>query len=108
MEVRRIKFERTGGFTGMRIAADIEPGDLPEEQARTLLELLDDLDFNEIPEHIISQSGADQFTYSVTVETQKWEHTVITGDESAPEKMHDLLELLNRLARKQMRRKDRD
>lgn len=108
MEVRRIKFERTGGFAGMRIAADIEPHDLPEEQAHTLLELLDDMDFNEIPEHIASDSGADQFTYSITVETQKWEHTVVTGDASAPEKMHALLEILNRLARKQMRRKQSD
>ena len=38
----------------MRIAADIEPDDLPEEQARTLLELLDDMDFNEIPEQLKS------------------------------------------------------
>lgn len=108
MEVQKIKFERTGGFTGMRIAADIEPADLPEDQARTLLELLDDMDFNELPEHFAGQPGADQFTYAITVETTKWEHTVVTGDASAPEKMHDLLELLNRLARKQMRRKPSD
>ena len=43
----------------------------------------------------------DQFTYTITVETKKWEHTVITGDTSAPEKMQELLELLNRLARNQ-------
>lgn len=108
MEVQRIKFERTGGFAGMRIAADITPHDLPEEQARTLMELLDDLDFNELPEHIASGPGADQFTYSITIETAKWEHTVVTGDTSASEKMHELLEILNRVARKQMRRKRSD
>lgn len=108
MEVQQIKFERTGGFAGMRIAADIEPDDLPEEQARTLMELLDNIDFNELPEHIASNSGADQFTYSITVKTTKWEHTIVTGDASASDEMHELLELLNRLARKQMRRKDND
>jgi hypothetical protein len=108
MEVQQIKFERTGGFAGMRIAADIEPDDLPEDQARTLVELLDDMDFNELPEHIESKPGADQFTYSITVKTKKWEHTVVTGDASAPEKMHELLELLNRLARKRMRRQSSD
>lgn len=108
MEVQQIKFERTGGFAGMRIAADIEPDDLPEEQARTLMELLDNIDFNELPEHIASNTGADQFTYSITVKTTKWEHTIVTGDASASDEMHELLELLNRLARKQMRRKDND
>jgi hypothetical protein len=106
MEVQRIKYERTGGFTGMRIAADIEPNDLPEEQARILLDLLDDMDFNELPDHLTgTSSAADQFTYTVTVETKKWEHTVITGDSAVPEKMHELLELLNRLARKKMMKK---
>jgi hypothetical protein len=108
MQVQRIKFERTGGFAGMRVAADIEPDDLPEDQARTLLEMLDDMDFNELPAHIAGNSGADQFTYTITVETAKWEHTVVTGDVSAPEKMQELLDILNQVARRQMRRKPSD
>ena len=108
MDIQRIKFERTGGFAGMRIAADIEPRDLPDDEARTLTDLLDDMDFNELPEQLVSGAGADQFTYAITVETTKWEHTVITGDATAPEKMHELLELLNQVARKQMRRKSDD
>ncbi len=103
MEVQRIKYERTGGFTGMRIAADIEPDRLPEDQARTLLDLLDDMDFNELPEQMMDDA-ADQFTYTITVETKKWEHTVMTGDASASEKMQELLGILNRLARKHMKR----
>jgi hypothetical protein len=108
MEVRRIKFERTGGFAGMRIAAEFEPQDLPEDQARALLELLDDMDFNELPEQLVGDPGADQFTYTITVETPKWSHTVVTGDTSAADKMRELLEMLNQLARKRMRKQDRD
>jgi hypothetical protein len=104
MEVQRIKYERTGGFAGMRIAADIETDDLPEDQARTLMELLDDLDFNELPEQLTNNSAVDQFTYTITVETRKWEHTVITGDSTSSDKMQELLEMLNRLARKNMRK----
>jgi len=100
MEVERIKFERTGGFAGMTIARDLKLDDLSDEQAHTLLDLLDDLDFEELPEKMIdSESMPDQFTYTITVETQRGEHTVITGDASAPEKMQELLQLLNRLAR---------
>ena len=100
MEVERIKFERTGGFAGMTIARDLKMDDLSDEQARTLLELLDELDFNELPEQMTdAKSMPDQFTYVITVETKKWAHTVVTGDASAPEKMQELLQLLNRLAR---------
>ncbi|HZM20643.1 MAG TPA: protealysin inhibitor emfourin [Anaerolineales bacterium] len=105
MDIERIKYERTGGFTGMRIAADIEPNDLPEEQAQTLLDLLDDLDFPELPEFLTGDSSMpDQFTYTITVESQEWKHTVVTSDESAPEKMQELLQILNRIARKKIRK----
>jgi hypothetical protein len=102
MQVERIKFERTGGFAGMRIATDLKLDDLPDEQAQSLSELLDDLDFEELPEQMINKdSMPDQFTYKITVQTEEGEHTVVTGDSSAPEKMQELLQLLNRLARKQ-------
>lgn len=99
MQVERIKFERTGGFAGMTIAKDLRLEDLPDDQANTILELLDDMDFGELPEQMLDESGPDQFTYTITVKTKKWEHTVVTGDASAPEKMQELLQLLNRLAR---------
>ena len=63
MHLERIKFERTGGFAGMRIARDLTLDDLSEEQAHTLLELLDDLDFEELPEQMTGEeSMPDQFT----------------------------------------------
>lgn len=100
MQVERIKFERSGGFAGMTIARDLKLDDLSDEQAETLMELLDDLDFEELPESMLSTEGLpDQFTYKITVETQRGQHTVVTGEASAPEKMQELLQLLNRLAR---------
>jgi hypothetical protein len=100
MHVERIKFERTGGFAGMRIARDLKLDDLPDEQADSIMELLEDLDFEELPEQLKNEKAMpDQFTYTITVETKKGEHTVVTGDASAPEKMQELLRLLDRLAR---------
>lgn len=99
MHVERIKFERSGGFAGMRLSTDLKLDDLPDEQAKSIVELLDDLDFDELPEQMLDESGPDQFTYTITVETKDGEHTVVTGDASAPEKMQELLQLLNRLAR---------
>jgi len=105
MKVERIQFERTGGFAGIRFAADFKPDDLPDEQSRELFDLLDDLDFDELPEKMLDDGTvADGFTYSITVETKKRIHTVITGESPAPEKMQELLQLLNRIARNQMRK----
>jgi hypothetical protein len=101
MEVERIKYERTGGFAGMRIATDFKPEDLSDEQRSALLELLDDMDFKELPAQLTGKSAMpDQFTYEITVETKKWEHTVTAGDASAPDKLQELFRLLDRIARR--------
>ena len=106
MEVERITFERTGGFAGMHNVVNINPRDLPEEQAKALLELLDELDFDELPEELKNNpSLPDQFTYKISVETRDGEHSVTTGDASAPEKVQELLQMLNRIARKQAQQK---
>ena len=106
MEAKRIKFERTGGFAGIRFAADFGLDDLPEDQAHQILELLDDMDFDELPEQILgAQQVADSFTYSITVVTEKRQQTVTTSDTSAPKKMGPLLEILTQIARQQARKK---
>ncbi|MCI0551673.1 MAG: hypothetical protein L0287_12015 [Anaerolineae bacterium] len=105
MDIERIKFERTGGFAGMRIAADIEPDELSDEQTQALLDVLDALDFPELPENLMTDSSMpDEFTYTITVEAEDWKHTVVTGDSYAPEKMQELLQMLNRIARKKLRK----
>lgn len=101
MEVQRIKYERTGGFTGMRFHADFEPGELPEDQARPLLDLLDKMDFDGLPEDSTGTATLpDQFTYTITVQTSQGERTMIMGDTSAPDEMQELLRMLDRIARR--------
>src|SRR5689334_10314588 len=100
MQVEQIKYERTGGFAGIRLSADFDPNDLPDEQIRPLLDLLDEMDFDELPEQLTGESPMpDQFTYQITVKTTKWEHTVIAGDVSAPEQVQELARLLDRIAK---------
>lgn len=101
MDVQRIKYERTGGFAGIRFHADFEPRELPEDQAHSLLELLDEMDFDELPDHLTGGAGyPDQFVYTITVQTARGEHTVVVGDASAPDQMRELLRMLDRIARK--------
>ena len=102
MDVERIHFERTGGFAGIRIATVFDLGELPEDQVSSLTDLLDELDFAELPENLSEDSStSDTFTYTITVESEKWSHTVVTGDSPEDEKMQELLQLLNRLLRSQ-------
>jgi len=106
MEAKRIKFERTGGFAGIRFAADFALDDLPKDQAHQILELLDEMDFDELPEQILgNQQVADGFNYSITVITEKRQQTVMTSDTSAPKKMQPLLEILTQIAKQQARNK---
>ncbi len=105
MDIKRVKFERSGGFAPIRFFADFELADLPDDQAHQLRELFDDLDFDELPERLLGKEPVpDGFTYSITVESDKRSHTVTTGDTSAPEKMQPLFDLLTRIARQQMRK----
>jgi hypothetical protein len=106
MEAKRIKFERTGGFANIRFAADIELDEMPHDQAEHILELLDELDFDKLPEQIPgNQQLRDGFLYSITVVTDKREQTVTTTDMAAPPKMEPLLEILMQIAKQQARNK---
>ena len=106
MDIKRIKFERTGGFAGIRLAADFELEDLPGDQAEQLQELLDDMDFLELPEHLVSERTIpDSFTYYIEVKYEESQHTVTTTDGAAPQKMEPLLDLLNRIARQRAQRR---
>jgi hypothetical protein len=101
MDVQRIRYERTGGFAGMRFHADFKPDDLPEDQSRPLLDLLDQMDFDGLPENTPgSPSMPDQFTYTITVITTQGERTMVLGDTSAPDEMQELMRMLDRIARR--------
>ena len=102
MDVQRIRYERTGGFTGMRFHADFKPDELPEDQSRPLLDLLDQMDFDGLPENSTTggSSMPDQFTYTITVVTSQGERTMVLGDTSAPDEMQELMRMLDRIARK--------
>jgi len=101
----RILFERSGGFANIRFAGDFDLDDLPADQAELLKELLAQADFPSLPDQMLGKSPVpDQFNYSVTVETESWHHTVITGDHSAPENLRPLLQKLTELTRSKGRK----
>jgi len=104
MHVKSIHFERTGGFAGIRLAADVDVDDLPDDQKIKVIELLDEMDFDELSGRIGNKAAIpDEFVYSVTVKTEKDDYNVITGESGLPDKMQPLIEILERIAKKQAR-----
>jgi hypothetical protein len=106
MKFERIQFERSGGFAGIRLTADIEADDLYEDQRKEIFELLDEADFEELPKKLAETMPVpDEFVYNVIVETGKKEYKVMAGESALPADMQPLLEILERIAKRQMRRK---
>ncbi len=106
MYIERIKYERTGGFAGIRLAADIEVNELPEDQKKEILDLLDDMDFEELPEKIAGKMPVpDEFVYSIIVESKEREYKVLAGESALPNDMQPLLEILETITKRQMRNK---
>ena len=101
----QIEFERSGGFTGMRLATSFNTHDLDEEDAAELSRLIDSAGFFSLPTQLESATpGGDQFHYRLTVSREQDEprtHTVTMGEASAPPEVQPLLRKLTLLARNQ-------
>ncbi len=96
----RITFERSGGFAGMRFTASLDTDSMPAEQANALKQLVASSGFFNLPATIPSTGGADQFTYTVTINDQGRQHTVVAKDGSIPPGLQPLLQQLTSLARR--------
>jgi len=98
----KIHFERAGGFANIRFTGNFDLDSMPEEIANPLKALLEQVDFSSLPEQLLGSSAVpDQFNYSITVTTPSWQHTVVTGEHSAPEALRPLLQKLTELTRSQ-------
>lgn len=96
----RIRFERSGGFTGIRLDKTVESETLDTEQAIALQHEIDASGFFDLPEKIISPGGgADRFQYRITVESGGRRHTVEVGEAAMPEQLWPLVQHLTTLAR---------
>ena len=105
MFIEKIKFERTGGFAGIRIAADITMDELPDDQKREIIDLLDEADFDELPEKLSGKMPVpDEFVYSIVVNSREKEYQVVAGESALPNDLQPLIEILERIAKKQMRK----
>ena len=101
----KVQWERTGGFSGMRMAGSIDSRSLSDADARRLHELVEAAGFFELPEELSGPAGgADRFLYTLTVEIDGRRHTVSTGEAAAPAALKSLIGWLTKAARAKRRR----
>ena len=96
----KISYRRTGGFAGMILTYDIDVDNLPPEEANELETLVSEADFFTLPAEINAETpGADQFQYTLTIETDQAQHTVECGDAAMPKNLQPLVNKIRILSR---------
>lgn len=99
--MKKILYERTGGFMGRKVSVTIDLDDLPDDQAELLDDLLNEADFFELPADLTTPTMPDAFTYNITVFGDDGQHSVRVSDTTAPDDLRPLLEELSKQSRMQ-------
>jgi hypothetical protein len=101
----KFHLERSGGFTGIPLQADIDSETMNQEDRLALELLVDSANFFTLPEKFQpSGSGADRFTYKLTIEKAGKSHTIEVGEAEIPEKLQPLIQHVTALARSNRKR----
>jgi hypothetical protein len=90
-------FKRCGGFigTGMRFQLDLEQ--LPINDARDIVRLIEQAEFFNLPENLIIKCNPDEYQYTITVDLGVTSHTVRTNDTTMPTSLRPLVDELSAL-----------
>ncbi len=100
----RISIERTGGVTGITIAATVDTKNLSQDDAQKLRQMVKEADFFNLPPKITSPSPQpDRFQYELKAEQNGQQHTVTVSEEVMPAKLRPLVKWLMEAARKRQK-----
>lgn len=92
-----ITFKRCGGFVGKGMRLKLSLEELPKDNARALLSLIEQSGFFSIPENLIVKFNPDEYQYTITVDAGVIYHTVRTNDTTMPISLRPLVEELSSL-----------
>ncbi len=94
-----IRFERSGGFTGIITDNTIDSLQLKKKESKMLLSMIEDAHFFSLPAGNTITSLPDKFSYKITIETAGKKHMVEFSQGSVPDVLQDLVKYLNRKTR---------
>ena len=92
-----ITFKRSGGFIGTGLRRHLVLDELPSNEARSLLRLIEQAEFFNIPENLIVKFNPDEYQYTITVDAAGMCHTVRANDTTLPASLRPLVDELSSL-----------
>ena len=92
-----ITFKRCGGFVGKGMRFELRLDELPKEDARAWVHLIEQSGFFSIPENLIVKFNPDEYQYTITVDAGVIYHTVRTNDSTMPASLRPLVKELSSL-----------
>jgi hypothetical protein len=92
-----ISFKRCGGFVGKGLRFELSLDQLPNQDARALVRLIEQAQFFNIPENLIVKFNPEEYQYTITVDAGIICHTVRTNDTTMPAMLRPLVEELSAL-----------
>jgi hypothetical protein len=96
----KIHFERTGGFTALRLQATVDSAELSGPEVEHVRSLVGRARFFELPAALEAPGpSADRFQYRLTVESAGRSHTVRVGEMAVPNDLRPLVDWLTAAAR---------
>jgi uncharacterized protein YfaT (DUF1175 family) len=90
-----ITFKRSGGFVGTGMKYELNLNQLPQNDAYSLIRLIQQAEFFNIPENLIVKFNPDEFQYMITVDAGIICHTVRTNDTTMPASLRPLVDELS-------------
>jgi len=97
----QIHFERSGGLAGIRLSQNVSAEGLSEDERKKLAELIEAAHFFELPPVLrTSGSGADQFQYKISLESDQGKHEIQVDEAAMPAQLRPLVAWLQAAARK--------
>lgn len=92
-----ITFKRSGGFVGTGMKFQLNLNELPDNNARHLIHLIENAEFFNIPENLIVKFNPDEYQYMITIDAGIVSHTVRMNDTTMPISLRPLVDELSTL-----------
>ncbi|HLO27786.1 MAG TPA: protealysin inhibitor emfourin [Anaerolineales bacterium] len=92
-----ITFKRSGGFVGTGMKFQLNLKELPDTNARSIINLIEKAGFFNLPENLIVKFNPNEYQYTITVDAGIISHTVRTNDTTMPISLRPLVDELSSL-----------
>src|SRR5215212_11197220 len=92
-----IIFKRSGGFIGQGMRFRLDLNQIPADDARDIIRLIQQAEFFNLPENFIIKFNPNEYQYTITIDLGIISHTVSANDTTMPASLRPLVDELSAL-----------